>query len=68
MKKGLKIFISIILVLAILGGIAGLTVTFYGKKYVRADDTAFTVLQVTDPHILNNEKRMQKHLRPLPLW
>lgn len=65
MKKGLKIFISIILVLAILGGIAGLTVTFYGKKYVRADDTAFTVLQVTDPHILNNEKKDEKAFKTI---
>ncbi|MDD6567368.1 MAG: hypothetical protein PUF01_00785 [Eubacteriales bacterium] len=32
MKKGLKIFLSIVLVLAILGGIAALSVTFYGKK------------------------------------
>lgn len=60
MKKGWKIFLSILLVLAILGGIAALAVTFYGKKYKRADDTAFTVLQITDVHILNNEKKDAK--------
>ncbi|MGN0460909.1 MAG: metallophosphoesterase [Ruminococcus sp.] len=60
MKKGVKIFISILLVLAIIGATATLTVTFYGKKYVRAEDTAFSVLQVTDVHILNNEKKDAK--------
>lgn len=60
MKNGLKIFICILLVLAIIGGIATLTVTFYGKKYVRAENTAFSVLQVTDVHILNDEKKDTK--------
>lgn len=60
MKKGMKIFISILLVLAIIGATATLTVTFYGKKYVRAEDTAFSVLQITDIHILNNEKKDAK--------
>ena len=45
MKKGVKIFISILLAFAIMGSTATLTVTFYGKKYVRAEDTAFSVLQ-----------------------
>ncbi|MGN1328808.1 MAG: metallophosphoesterase [Eubacterium sp.] len=56
----MKIFLSILLVFAIIGGTATLTVTFYGKKYVRADDTAFSVLQVTDVHILNDEKKDAK--------
>ena len=60
MKKGMKIFISVLLILAILGGAVILTVTLYGKKYVRADDTAFSVLQITDIHILNNEKKDAK--------
>ncbi|MGN0535321.1 MAG: hypothetical protein ACI4IR_04890, partial [Eubacterium sp.] len=60
MKKGMKIFLSILLVLAILGATATLTVTFYAKKYVRAEDTAFSVLQITDIHILNNEKKDAK--------
>lgn len=65
MKKGLKVFISVAVVLAIIGGIAALSVTFYGKKYVRAEDTAFTVLQVTDPHILNNEKKDAKAFKTI---
>ena len=60
MKKGMKIFISVLLVLVILGGTVTLAVTLYGKKYVRADDTAFSVLQITDIHILNDEKKDAK--------
>ena len=37
-----------------------MSVTFYGKKYVRAEDTAYTVLQITDVHILNDEKKDAK--------
>lgn len=32
MEKGMKIFISVLLVLVILGGTVILTVTLYGKK------------------------------------
>lgn len=60
MKKGVKIFISILLAFAIMGATATLTVTFYGKKYVRAEDTEFSVLQITDVHILNDEKKDAK--------
>lgn len=65
MKKGLKIFVSVAVVLATIGGIASLAVTFYGKKYTRAKNTAFTVLQVTDPHILNNEKKDAKAFKTI---
>lgn len=65
MKKGFKVFISILLVLTIIGGIATLTVTFYGKKYVRSEDTAFSILQVTDVHILNDEKKDKKAFKTI---
>lgn len=65
MKKGLIVFLSILLVCAILGGSVTLAVTLYGKKYVRAEDTAFTVLQVTDPHILNNAKKDAKAFKTI---
>lgn len=65
MKKGLKNFLSILLVLAVIGGTATLTVTFYGKKYVRAEDTAFSVLQITDVHILNNEEKDAKAFKTI---
>lgn len=68
MKKGWKVFLSILLVCALLGGIAASVVTFYGKTYVRAADTAFTVLQITDVHILNNEKKTPRRSRPSPPW
>lgn len=61
----MKIFISVLLVLAIIGGIATLGVTFYGKKYVRSDDTAFSVLQITDVHILNDEKKDAKAFKTI---
>lgn len=59
----MKIFLSVLLVFAIIGAAASLTATFYGKKYVRAEDTAFSVLQITDVHLLNDEKRTQRHLK-----
>ena len=65
MKKSKKVFLSVILVLAMIGGIAALTVTFYKKKYVRAPDTAYTILQITDPHILNNEKKDAKAFKTI---
>ena len=65
MKKRTKVFLSILLVLAIIGGTATLTVTFYGKKYVRAEDTAFSVLQITDVHILNNEEKDAKAFKTI---
>ncbi|MGN0446913.1 MAG: metallophosphoesterase [Acutalibacteraceae bacterium] len=65
MKKRTKVFLSILLVLALIGGTATLTVTFYGKKYVRAEDTAFSVLQITDVHILNNEEKDAKAFKTI---
>ena len=65
MKKGMKIFLSVLLVFAIIGAAASLTATFYGKKYVRAEDTAFSVLQITDVHILNDEKKDAKAFKTI---
>ncbi|MDO4381430.1 MAG: metallophosphoesterase, partial [Clostridia bacterium] len=65
MKKRTKVFLSILLVFAALGGTAALTVTFYGKKYVRAGNTAFTVLQITDVHILNDGKKDAKAFKTI---
>ena len=57
MKKGAKIFVSIITALAVAAGAVCLTVTFAGKKYTPAENTAYKVLQITDVHILNNAKK-----------
>ena len=65
MNKGLKVFLSIVLIFAIIGGFAALAVTFCGKKYVRAENTAFSVLQITDVHILNNEKKDAKAFKTI---
>lgn len=61
----MKKFIAVLLISAILGGIAALTVTFYKKKYVRAADTAYSILQITDPHILNNERKNAKAFKTI---
>ena len=37
-----------------------LGVTFIGKDYEKADDTAYKILQITDVHILNDEKKDAK--------
>ena len=60
MKKVFKVLLSILLVIAlIVVGTLGF-VTFYHKDYKEADDTAFKVLQITDVHILNDEKKDAK--------
>ena len=60
MKKGVKVLISIILALAVASGAVCLGVTFIGKNYKQAEDTQYKILQVTDPHILNDEKKDAK--------
>lgn len=65
MKKSVKVLLSVILVLAILSTCVCLGVTFIGKKYVQAEDTAFKVLQITDVHILNDEKKDAKAMKTI---
>lgn len=65
MKKGMKVFLSILLCVAIICCSTVLVVTFYGKKYVRAEDTAFSILQITDVHILNDEKKDAKAFKTI---
>lgn len=60
MKKSVKVLIGILLVLSIIGASAVVTVTFYGKSYERLQDTALSVLQITDVHILNDDKKDAK--------
>ncbi len=60
MKKWQKAIISIVTALAVIGAGCASVVTFANKKYVRAEDTAFSILQITDVHILNNEKKDAK--------
>lgn len=65
MKKVFKILLSILLaVVLIVAGSIGV-VTFYHKDYKEAEDTAFKILQITDVHILNNEKKDAKAFKTI---
>ena len=65
MKKWVKVLLSIVLVIAIIVGGAFAFVGFYHKDYERAEDTAFSVLQITDVHILNDEKKDAKAFKTI---
>ena len=65
MTKRAKIILSVFLVPAVVSlSITG-AVTFSNKSYVRAADTAFSVLQITDVHILNDEKKDAKAFKTI---
>lgn len=65
MKKVFKVLLSIVLVIVlIVVGSLGF-VTFYHKDYKEADDTAFKILQITDVHILNDEKKDAKAFKTI---
>ena len=65
MKKWVKVLLSIVLVIAIVVGGAFTFVGFYHKDYQRAEDTAFSILQITDVHILNDEKKDAKAFKTI---
>lgn len=60
MKKGIKVLLSALLAVALIITGSLVFVTFYHKDYKQADDTAFKILQITDIHILNDEKKDAK--------
>lgn len=60
MKKRIKIFLSILLSFSIISVALCLGVTFIGKDYKETQDTAYKILQITDIHILNDEKKDAK--------
>ncbi len=65
MTKRAKIILSVLLILAVVSlSITG-AVTFSNKSYVRAENTAFSVLQITDVHILNDEKKDAKAFKTI---
>ena len=51
MKKWVKALLCVLLAIVLIVVSVLAFVTFYGKSYQEADDTAFKVLQVTDVHI-----------------
>lgn len=65
MKKWVKVLLSVVLVLALVAGGVCLGVTFIGKNYKQAKDTAYKVLQITDIHILNDEKKDAKAFKTI---
>lgn len=65
MKKGVKamlgVFMAVVLIVSSVFAVIGL----YGRKYERAQDVAYSVLQITDIHILNNEKKDAKAFKTI---
>lgn len=65
MKKGMKALLSIFLASAMIAAAAIGVVTLANKKYVQAEDTEFKILQITDVHILNNDKKDAKAFKTI---
>lgn len=65
MKKWVKALLCVLLAIVLIVVSVLAFVTFYGKSYQEADDTAFKVLQVTDVHILNDEKKDAKAFKTI---
>ena len=65
MKKGVKCLLCVLLAVVLVVCSVFAFVGLYGKDYERADDTVYSVLQVTDVHILNNEKKDAKAFKTI---
>lgn len=65
MKKWVKVLLCIFLAVVLVVSSVLVFVGFYGKNYERAGETVFSVLQVTDVHILNNEKKDAKAFKTI---
>lgn len=65
MKKWVKVLLSIIIVIALIVTVCLGFVTFYHKDYKQAENTAFKILQITDIHILNDEKKDAKAFKTI---
>lgn len=65
MKKRVKILLSVLLGIALIVAGSLSFVTFYRKDYKEAENTAFKILQITDIHILNNEKKDAKAFKTI---
>ena len=65
MKKGVKVLLCVLLAVVLVVCSVFAFVGLYGKEYERADDTVYSVLQVTDVHILNDEKKDAKAFKTI---
>lgn len=64
-KKWVKILLSVVLAVAVIIGGVFTFLEFYHKDYERAEDMVFSVLQITDIHILNDEKKDAKAFKTI---
>lgn len=61
LKALLCVFLAVILVVCSVFAFLGL----YGRDYEREDDTVYSILQITDIHILNDEKKDAKAFKTI---
>lgn len=61
LKALLCVFLAVILVVCSVFAFLGL----YGRDYEREDDTVYSILQITDIHILNVEKKDAKAFKTI---
>lgn len=65
MKKGIKALICVLMAIVLVVCSVLAFVGLYGKNYERAEDTVFSILQITDIHILNDEKKDAKAFKTI---
>lgn len=65
MKKGAKALLCVLLAVVLIVSSVFAFIGFYGKNYERAEDVVYSVLQITDVHILNDEKKDAKAFKTI---
>lgn len=65
MKKGVKALLCVLLAVVLIVSSVFAFIGFYGKNYKRAEDVVYSVLQITDVHILNDEKKDAKAFKTI---
>lgn len=65
MKKGVKALLCVLLAVVLIVSSIFAFIGFYGKNYKRAEDVVYSVLQITDVHILNDEKKDAKAFKTI---
>ena len=65
MKKGVKALLCVLLAVVLIVSSVFAFIGFYGKNYERAEDVVYSVLQITDVHILNDEKKDAKAFKTI---
>lgn len=65
MKKGVKALLCVLLAVVLIVSSVFAFIGFYGKNYERAEDVVYSVLQITDVHILNDEEKDAKAFKTI---